>query len=144
MFNSLETLYERNTEKKSRPVDRASISGLTQRKCVHTLVSESGLPGSAGITTSTALVSTVITPIGIPPSLHRQLILRKNETWSKITNGLTNKQQKQITRHLSYLALPHTTVFAQPSKVSTKEPLSKKPLSQTSSFSTEQSSQQSQ
>ena len=144
MFNSLETPYERNTEKKSRPVDRASISRLTQRKCVHTLVSESGLPGSAGITTSTALVSTVITPIGIPPSLHRQLILRKNETWSKITNGLTNKQQKQITRHLSYLALPHTTVFAQPSKVSTKEPLSKKPLSQTSSFSTEQSSQQSQ
>ena len=34
-----------------------------------------------------------------------------------------------------YLALPHTTVFAHPSKVSTNEPRSKKPLSQTSLLS---------
>lgn len=37
-----------------------------------TLVSDSGFPGSAGMTTSTALVSTAITPMGTPPSLRKR------------------------------------------------------------------------
>lgn len=39
-----------------------------------TFASESKLAGSAGIDSSTDLVSTATTPVGIPPSLRREAI----------------------------------------------------------------------
>lgn len=56
-----------------------------------TLVSDSGFPGSAGMTTSTALVSTAITPMGTPPSLrkrHQQKInlVLSTQGWYSLKN----------------------------------------------------------